>query len=254
MGVADESFVAATNGGIPIANERSSALPPPEDAASHKTIRGITEASEASTERISNRTASGTSQAASASSATKEERPPPLPPRPTNLSLLQGGQHAPGSPLRVSKRSARPALQSTATTVLSRTDIHTQSYQDGSRETTASNAQTTPISKTIGGFGSIRRFKGFGGSEAGDSASVKSYAPTLEASGDVESLLGGVFGGAQEGPAWNILSASVEAQDQLASSSYANDETTADFYREFDEIPQADPGGDNQGKVYISFV
>ena len=170
-------------------------------------------------------------------SAVHQDEPrPPLPPGPGNLGLLREGNYSPGSSLQRSKKSARPQLQSTATTALSRTDINTQSFQDGSRETYAASAETTPPSKPAGVFGSIRRFKGLGGSETGDSASVKSYAPTLEAGGDVESLLGEVLGASQGSPAWKLLSTQYEAPDPFDSVTYEDDEATVEFYRELDEI------------------
>lgn len=185
-------------------------------------------------------------EGAAATLALQKDYRPPLPPRPTNLSLLQEGKFSPGNTLQVPKRSARPQLQSTATTALSRTDIHTQSHQDESGETTVSSTQTTPPTKSFG-FGSLRRSKGFASSEEGDSGSIRSYAPTLETGGDVESLLGEVLGATQESPAWKMLSAQVEVLDPFDSMTYEDNELTASFYREFDEIqevaPEADTGG-----------
>ena len=222
--------------------------PPQYDVASDETIRLAPEQIEGSVKERENPEPSQTSSTLSA--ASQEERRPPLPPRPSNLSLLQDGTHNSGHSLHVPKRSVRPNLQSTATTALSRTDIHTQSYPDGSRETTASLAQTTPPSKSFG-FNSIRRFKGFGGSETGDSASIKSYAPTLEAGGDVESLLGEVLAASQDIPAWDMRNPQAEAQDKLDLNTDDDDEVTADFYREFDEIHEVDVDEDNEGNAFM---
>ena len=244
MGYDGEGSVAADDNDGNAASKRSPAPPPPEDVDSDKTIqKPVQAAAELDPKPESN----ASSRRALSSPATGEEYRPPLPPRPTNLSLLQEGKHNPGDSLQLPKRSARPQLQSTATTAISRTDIHTQSYQDGSRATTASDAQTTRPSKHLGGFSSIRRFKNFGSSEA-DSASVKSCAPTLEAGGDVESLLGEVLGSSQESPAWKLLSAQIEAQDPFDSISNFDDGVSADFYREFDAIGEVDPDGENEGR------
>ncbi len=246
MGLDDEGPVVADHGDE-AASKRSPATTPPEDVESDKTVQKLAQASEeigpkAASESLSPKVPS--------SPVADDERRPPLPPRPTDLSFLQG-KHDQANGLQVPKRSTRPQLQSTATTAISRTDIHTQSYQDGSRETMASDAQTTPPSKYLGGFSSVRRFKKFGSSED-DSASVESYAPTLEAGGDVESLLGEVLGSSQESPAWKMLSTKSEAQDPFDSILYNDDGLSADFYREFDAIGEVDPDGGNEGRNAMS--
>ncbi len=245
MGLEDEGSAVTKEDGD-TADGKSSAPSPPKDIESNEAVR---KPREASGEIEARSELSDTPRTAAKSPITGEERRPPLPPRATNINLLQEGKYSPGNSLHIPKRSARPHLQSVATTALSRTDIDTQSYQDGSRETTASSQQTTPPSKSIG-FGSIRKFRGFGSSEGGDSTSVKSYAPTLEAGGDVESLLGEVLGGSQESPAWRMLTGHTEASYPFDSTSYEGDETTADFYREFDEIQGVDSESDNQGEAY----
>ena len=122
-----------------------------------------------------------------------EDFRPPLPPRPSNLAtdlgLLRESRKESRNSMHQHSASLRPKLQSSATTALSRTDIHTQSFQDGSRETFTASAESTPSTKPSQVFGSIRRIKGFSSSEGGDTASVRSYAPTLEAGGDNESLV-----------------------------------------------------------------
>ena len=197
--------------------------------------------------------ASATSQSGVSSTIHAEEPRPPLPPKPGNLDLLQEGSYSPSGSLQRSRKPVRPQLQSTATTALSRTDINTLSYQDGSRDTYAASAETTPPSKPVGLFGSIKRFKGLGGSETGDSASVKSYVPTLEAGGDVESLLGEVLGASQQSPAWKLLSTQYETPDPFDSVNYEDDEATVEFYREFDDIRQIDPDVGSEGSTMLVF-
>lgn len=192
---------------------------------------------------------SATSQSAFTSRNLGDEHRPPLPPRPGTLDMLKEGNHGTGGTPQRAKQSARPNLQSTATTALSRTDVNTQAYSDGSRETYAASAETTPPSKPVGVFGSIKRFKGISGSEGGDSASVKSYVPTLEAGGDAESLLGEVLGASQETPAWKLLSTQYEAPDPFDSLMFENNEATVDFYREFDEIRGGEFGEQNEGSI-----
>ena len=241
MGHDSEGSAAASDEGN-TATDRSIAPSPPEG---HGVGSTIDETAAAVGDLQIGAESSATSHVPSA--IHQDEPRPTLPPRPGNLDLLQEGNYSPVSSLQRSKKSARPQLQSTATTALSRTDINTQSYQDGSRETYAASAETTPPSKPAGVFGSIRMFKGLGGSETGDSASVKSYAPTLEAGGDVESLLGEVLGASQGSPAWKLLSTQYEAPDPFDSVTYEDDEATVEFYREFDEIRAVDPDGGNEG-------
>ena len=192
---------------------------------------------------------SAPSQSGSTSRSLGDEHRPPLPPRPGTLDILKEGYHNKGGTPQGSKPSVRPNLQSTATIALSRTDIHTQSYPDGSRETYAASAETTPPSKPAGVFGSTKRFKGLSGSEGGDSASVRSYAPTLEAGGDAESLLGEVLGASQEVSAWKLLSTQYEAPDPFDTFMFEDNEATVDFYREFDELRAGESGEQNEGSI-----
>lgn len=173
----------------------------------------------------------------------QQERRPPLPPRPTNLSLLQRSKN-PETPKQKQGLTSRPQLLSTATTALSRTDINTHSYQDGSRETFAASAEATPQQKTSPAFGSIRKIKGFGGSDGDDTASIKSYSPTLSR-GDNESLLGNLFGSTQDVPAWKLFSDQEPSEIHL----HAESELSADFYREFDNIEAVAPNGENEGEL-----
>ncbi|KAL8686341.1 MAG: hypothetical protein Q9224_005476, partial [Gallowayella concinna] len=153
----------------------------------------------------------------------EEDKPPPLPPRPTTVA------HHPKAP---NVRLVRPRLQATATTAVSRTDIHTQSYQDGSRETFAASKQSSPPSTSWGGWSSIRRLKIQEGSE---SASIKSYAPTLDTGGDVESLLGG-FLGQDQTSGWNILNGQLEETGLQQVDTSEDDGILYDFEQEFDEV------------------
>lgn len=185
-----------------------------------------------------------TSRSVSQSTLTDEGPRPPLPPRPVNLNLLGEGLNTPGDGSQSLKSPSRPNLQATATTSLSFTDVHTQSYLDGSRE----NSESTSSRRSPKDFGSIRRFKSRYGSEGDESASVRSYAPTLEAGGDVESLLGEVLGASSASPAWGLLSTQTERLDPFDFISYNDDELTEDFNQEFDELGEVDSDGNNEGR------
>ena len=227
MGLDEEEHVATTEGDV-LALERSTAPPPPTD---NTTVL---------------------SESALSGSPAESEYRPALPPRPTNLSLLQDSQSSTGSGVQVPKATIRPRIVSTATTALSRTDIHTQSFQDGSRETFAASAQPIQPARSYGGFGGLKRFRGFGGSDTADSSSIRSYAPTIGASGDAESLLGEVLGSYQERPPWDLSNTQVEGAGAFELVSYEGNDVTADFYREFDEIPDRDIAGGNEGRHIAS--
>lgn len=175
-----------------------------------------------------------------------EELRPPLPPRPTNLQVLAEPTFTPPGSLQRPKKSTRPSLISKATTAISRTDIHSQSYHDGLRETYATSTDTTPSRDSPRNYGSIRRFKAHTGSEGDDSGSVRSYVPTLEATGDVESLMGEVLSAGQESPAWKLQSGQ-ELDNPYDSIEFEDDGVTAEFPHEFDDFGELDPTGSNEG-------
>ena len=249
MGHDDEGSLSTNEGGEEHSKDRSEATSPPKNDEDESTIRRV---KAEGVETFPNVESSTTPQIRSHSPETEQDFRPPLPPRPTNVNLPREGSYSPGSSLQKLRKTSRPHLQSTATVALSRTGIHTQSYQDGSRETFAASAETTPPSKAVATFGSIKRIKGLSDSEGGDSVSVRSYAPTLETSGDAESLLGEVLGASQEDPAWRLHSAQNGAPDPFESITYEDDDATADFYREFDEIGEVDADGGNEGKLGLT--
>ncbi|KAL8760848.1 MAG: hypothetical protein Q9184_002983 [Pyrenodesmia sp. 2 TL-2023] len=167
----------------------------------------------------------------------KEEERPPLPPRPSRRA-----SNAPPAIISSTKAPTRPPLQSTPTTAVSRTDIHTQSFQDGSRETSAASKPLSPPTRSWTGWGSIRRLKIHDGD---DTASIRSYAPTLEAGGDVESLLGDVLGPAPTS-GWNILNGQLEETELQQRDSPDNEVVLHDFDQEFEEIECLDSLGNNE--------
>lgn len=190
------------------------------------------------------RTASNITDHAGNIISEQEERPP-LPPRPPTIDLLASAHATPSSSLRVPKRSTRPQLQSQATTAISRTDIQTQSYPGGSRETYANSTISTPSGKSFRFDSPIGQLRGQHTSEGDDSASLRSYTQTV--GGDFESLLGDVVGAGQQSPAWRLLSSQVEQADPFNRLLDDHEEPTADFSREFDELDGLDPEGNNEG-------
>lgn len=177
--------------------------------------------------------------------------PPPIPPRPVNLSLLGESGNSPKASLQVPKRSVRPVLPSQATTALSLTDVNTQLYPDGSRETYANSTNSTRSGKSSRLPTPTGRTKAQNWSEVDDSASVRSFAPTLGIGDDAESMLGDVLGVGKQSPAWRLLSAQYEEANPFDSIPFEDDEPTADFSHEFDEISEIDSAGDNEGTLPI---
>ncbi|KAI4097906.1 MAG: hypothetical protein LQ348_004942 [Seirophora lacunosa] len=173
------------------------------------------------------------------------EQPPPLPPRPGRANLLRRTSSVAPAAFPSTQASARPRLQATATTAVSRTDIHTQSFQDGSRETSTTSTQRSPSTRAWTGWGSTRRLKIHDGDE---SASIRSYAPTQEAAGDAESLLGDVLGSEQTS-GWNILSKQLEGTVFQLADAPDDEEILHDFDHEFDEVDSLDSSADNEEEL-----
>ena len=143
----------------------------------------------------------------------------------------KGSSHREGS-----GSGPRPPLQSTPTTAISRTDIHTQSYQNGTREFFAVSPQTPPSTKTPRNYGSLRRLKGLGGSEAGDTASIRSYAPTSDGGGDTESLIGDVFGAGGSNQMWKLFGSHVGSLETGETALLQEDQSLTDFQHEFEDV------------------
>ncbi|KAI9831940.1 MAG: Vacuolar fusion protein mon1 [Thelocarpon superellum] len=169
--------------------------------------------------------------------------PPPLPPRPKPAHSTTESPSSPSNTLRVSSLSSRPQLRTTATTALSLTDIQTQTYQDGARETYPISSQAASgTSRGYASPGSISHGRIFGhsASEMGETSSLRSYVPTLEATGDVESLMGEALGTGATGPAWNLVGGPDRTRDQFEDSD--GDDSDQDFrekfHHEFDGVQQ----------------
>ncbi|KAI4102514.1 MAG: hypothetical protein L6R37_004341 [Teloschistes peruensis] len=175
----------------------------------------------------------------------EEDRPPPLPPRPKMVDAHRRVSNVVAAGLPSPQHPARPRLQATATTALSRTDIHTQSYQDGSRETYAASKQASPPTKSWGGWGSVRHLKIHDGDET---ASIRSSVPTLGTGGDVESLLGG-FLGYEQASVSNILERQLQEAGLEELDDSKDDEVLEDFDREFDEVGAGDDKNIDEEKL-----
>lgn len=156
-----------------------------------------------------------------------EQGRPPLPPRPETIDLLNEG-----NTFRTS--TTRPNLQSQATTALSLTDITGQTNADGRDGFVAGFGRTL-----LGGLrakASLSQLNSARGSEAGDTASVISYAPNSEQD---ESLFG-EFANESIGDSEKI--------EILGQDEYPQDGTAHEFVEEFEPIGELDEDGQNEGR------
>jgi vacuolar fusion protein MON1 len=123
--------------------------------------------------------------------ASREGTPPPLPPRPkvppspnSRPSSSEASLRLPPSSSRP-RNASRPPLQSKATTALYLTDVHTQSHGGNETLTSPTSRRTSFATHTLGASRA--------GSDADDTASVRSFAPTMGAAAEIQSMLGDVL-------------------------------------------------------------
>lgn len=166
----------------------------------------------------------------------RELTPPPLPPRPSNHGLLDDRPTtADMGSLKLPKRTSRPQLQSHATTALSLTDIQIQSRGDNA------SAQSSPTSREPSQKRSLSRFGRFKtNSETDDSASIQSYAPTLDVPYDNVSMLGD-----EPSPAWKALNSQMGDVDALQLDGEFQDELSERIVFEFDDLDARAANGSN---------
>lgn len=169
-------------------------------------------------------------------SVSSEGERPPLPPRPNTLNLLDEGASPPGA----IRQAAQPNLQASPTTAVSRTDIGFQQSLDGATEPPQSLA-VSPSTLALRAKASLGQLASPRGSETGDSASIRSYIPNVDA-GEVED----VFGDFTAQPAGAPQSSSGLLQ---LPEFHAND-VDDDFAGEFEPVGEVEEGGQNEGLSY----
>ncbi|KNG52619.1 vacuolar fusion protein mon1 [Stemphylium lycopersici] len=220
------------------ASERDSSPTAPTQKSSNASTKG--ERVESSTD-FANPTLSiirNLSRKASTSSlASQQETPPPLPPRP-GLGLLTRPSTA------HSTAPSRPQLLSKATTQLS--VANTQAFATEPRD--ASPTSTAPKQRNFaGGTLHSRNI-----SHVDDGASIRSYAPTIEAGGYQESILGEVMGQAEKSEQEKSLLRTLGHKfvDGESQSLFPPDpDFEAAFCREFDEVEDMAMDASNQEAV-----
>ncbi|THX86724.1 DUF254-domain-containing protein [Aureobasidium pullulans] len=169
-----------------------------------------------------------------------QEIRPPLPPRPSNLDLLE--ERGSGGSIRLPKRMAsRPNLQARPTTAVSLTDVHTSNNFEDRRSRNLS-PPSRPVSRKQS-TATINRFRSRVGSDAAETSSLRSYANTVGTAGEMESLLGDPF---PTSPAWKALSAQLEKENPMDHVFDEDDIFSLRMHHEFDELEEFRANGTNE--------
>ncbi|CAN9155435.1 unnamed protein product [Alternaria alternata] len=177
--------------------------------------------------------------------ASKEEAPPPLPPRPGLGLLSRPGLGLLSRPSTShSTAPGRPQLLSKATTQLS--VARTQAFATDAKDELPTSSGPKPRDVLGANLGSHNL------SDADDSASIRSYAPTIEAAGYQESILGEVMGQVEKSEQEKSLLRTLghkfvdaEAQSMFPPDPYFE----AAFHREFDDVDDMAMDGSNEEAV-----
>jgi vacuolar fusion protein MON1 len=155
---------------------------------------------------------------------------PPLPPRPTNLHTLRSRPST-----SYYEQDSKGGLLSGTTTAVTTTGVKTNTTHDGSHKLQPSigsrSASTPSLRPDING--SPRA------SDYGDSSSLRSYVPQLEATEEVRSLFGNHL------PNDDDENHSRPSQDTFPSQ-FEGEDVDIDFASEFDSVPEIDQDGGNE--------
>lgn len=178
-------------------------------------------------------------------SVSSETGRPPLPPRPTNIEAQDEETASTSDSPRLARLASKQNLQSKATTALSLPDISSQINPDDSRETHSSRPEKAGTLQNAISRASFSQMASRRGSEAGDTASIRSYVPGSAAAGDLESIFGDFPGVGHERAGWN--SAAVDNFDSFDLSEFQDEDTDFDFSDEFESIGELDADGLNEG-------
>ncbi len=176
-----------------------------------------------------------TEQHSSDRSSSPEGRPPPLPPRPDTLSLLDDGGAAPGTH-RLNTPTPHSCLQARATTAVSLTEI---APQDNSKEPSAARPfpGTVHAKASLGHLATPRA-----GSDTADSASIGSYAPYSEA-GDVENIFSDLASS-------ELGMVQQDSTGLMQFPEFQADDVEDDFASEFEPVGDISEGGENEGIIH----
>lgn len=177
----------------------------------------------------------------SSTSISREASPPPLPPRPRNIPLAHHVSSASLKSLRPSSGSARPQLQSKATTALSLEGVQILTH-GGSQADSSATPGTRQVSASVAGYNISRS-----GSDIEDTPSVRSMMPVLDAGADMESILGEVLPD-RPTSTWKTPFAPVDPEKSGEASLFLDDDDfDRTFAHEFDELEEIKEDGSNEG-------
>lgn len=179
-------------------------------------------------------------------SASSETARPPLPPRHKHTGTQDEGSTSPSGSPRLARLSSKQNLQSKATTALSLADISTQIFPDGARETHSSTPEKASTLQDILPKASFSRLASRRGSDAGDTASIRSYIPNA-ANAELESIFG-------DFPGMDHDRAVTDNFDSFDLSEFQDEDTDFDFSDEFEPIGELDSEGHNEGMSAIHLV
>ena len=175
-----------------------------------------------------------------------EGEKPPLPPRPRKVSLSGKDNNLSKGTSQGPRGPPRPQMRTNPTTELSLMDVHMRLYGDSPRTNYKDSARSTDSGKSFRFDGPEGNLRSYPIDEADDSASTRSYVPTVEG-GDAESLLGDMVGSNQLSPAWQLLNSHFETANPFDSMPSDDIEPTADFSRDFDDLGGLTTNGENEG-------
>ncbi|KAL9113944.1 MAG: hypothetical protein Q9227_002078 [Pyrenula ochraceoflavens] len=167
---------------------------------------------------------------------------PPLPPRPSNLTIFRNASNS------AQIQSSRRGLLSRATTALSLTDVNTQSFQDGSRELHTTGVSRPTPAHSIRSRRSIAQIKSGKNSDAGDSSSVISYIQNNDTTQEVESLFGERLGPGDDLLGKNALDSKDIYTVPEAEARHFED-ANIDFSEEFQSVGEVTPDQGNEDEV-----
>ncbi|ENI03675.1 hypothetical protein COCC4DRAFT_41659 [Bipolaris maydis ATCC 48331] len=176
-----------------------------------------------------------------ASLASQDAPPPPLPPRPA-MGLLSRPSTS------HSMAPSRPQLLSKATTQLSIANM--QAFAADPKD--ASPTSTAPRPRNLGSISMATRNI----NDADDGASIRSYAPTIEAGGYQESILGEVMGPTEKSEQEKSLLRSLGQRfaDAESQSMFPPDpDFEAAFRHEFDGIDGLNADGSNEEAIMFQW-
>ncbi|KAE8322390.1 vacuolar fusion protein mon1 [Aspergillus sergii] len=160
-------------------------------------------------------------------STSPEGPPPPLPPRPNTLNLLDEG----ASSSRTLRQSTQSPLQSRATTAVSLTDI---AFHDGGKESYPARG----LPGTLRAKASLSHLASPRGSDTADSASVKSSVPQTDF-GEVENVFSD-FVATESGPMQH------DSTGLLQFPEFQADDVDDDFTEEFEPVGDVGDEGENE--------